>query len=161
MLSQSYVFRLCDIILQFAPVAQRIEQLPSKQWVAGSSPARGVFIFQVPSLKKPVRLFHPLNTAWYSNSKSKIIITISLKLAQARSYHIIKCWIFLWICYSFRGCMKILQLFCASNKQKIYFFQEIKMREDIRILSDRLKTRLAYLSEIGEKSDLLLVYFLT
>ena len=40
-----------------ALVAQRIEQLPSKQWVVGSIPARGTIFF---AQKKPFEV--PLNT---------------------------------------------------------------------------------------------------
>jgi hypothetical protein len=29
---------------QFAPIAQRIAQLPSKQWVVGSNPTGGAFV---------------------------------------------------------------------------------------------------------------------
>ena len=37
-----------------ALVAQRIEQLPSKQWVAGSIPARGAIFFAFFEFKSPV-----------------------------------------------------------------------------------------------------------
>ena len=38
---------------QSALVAQRIEQLPSKQWVVGSIPARGATLFLFPPKKSP------------------------------------------------------------------------------------------------------------
>ena len=37
----------------YAPLAQGIEQLPSKQWVAGSNPAGGASLFVVMALCPP------------------------------------------------------------------------------------------------------------
>ncbi len=42
--------RVWRTISMRAPVAQRIEQLPSKQWVGGSNPSRGV-VFSLEKLR--------------------------------------------------------------------------------------------------------------
>ena len=58
-----------------ALVAQRIEQLPSKQWVVGSIPARGTIFFALkPDSSTPSGFFYfpvPQNNHFSMKSKDK------------------------------------------------------------------------------------------